>query len=232
MMKIRRSDERGHANHGWLDTYHTFSFARYYDPDWMNFRSLRVMNEDWIDGGAGFPEHPHEDMEIITIVMEGALAHKDSTGGSGVIKPGEVQKMTAGSGITHSEFNGSSDEKCHLYQIWIMPNQNGLVPGYEQKIFPAEDRKGKLQLVCSNDGRDDSFLVNQDVNLYLSSLEPDHDLKWDMEKGRYAWLQVMNGKISINVDALGAGDGVAIWDKDEFIIHSNSESEFMLFDLG
>jgi hypothetical protein len=233
MIKIRRANERGHADYGWLDTYHTFSFNTYYDPRFMGFRSLRVINEDRIAGGEGFGTHGHANMEIITYVTEGALAHKDSTGGEETLRPHEVQRMTAGTGIRHSEFNPSPTESTHLYQIWILPEREGLTPGYEQTYFPPEEKKGKLRLVASRAGADGSVKINQDVSLYSSILSAGEEVSHPLAENRHAWLQVVKGKLEINGEALNASDGAAISDERELRIKAlENDTEFLLFDLN
>jgi len=232
MIQIRKASERGHFDHGWLNTNHTFSFASYYDPKQMGFRSLRVINEDWIEGGQGFGMHPHKDMEIITYVLEGAIAHKDTTGGEGILRPGEVQTMTAGKGLFHSEFNASDKETLHLYQIWIMPEKSGLTPGYDQKEFPAAEREGQLRPVVTRDGRNGSLKINQDATLYASTLKPGEEVKLDLAPGRYAWLQVARGKVALNGQALAAGDGAALSNEQALAIRAESAAEVLLFDLA
>ena len=198
MVRVRKADERGHADHGWLNTCHTFSFADYYDPEQMGFRSLRVINEDWIKPGMGFPTHPHRDMEIVTYVLEGTLEHRDSMGNGSTITPGEVQRMSAGTGITHSEYNGSRTEPLHLLQIWIIPSINGVTPGYQQQAFSEQEKRGVLRLVASPDGRDGSVTIHQDVNLYAALLDADEELVFSMPAGRHVWLQVVRGRLSAN----------------------------------
>src|SRR5215203_6429689 len=193
MISIRQSKERGHFDHGWLNTYHTFSFDQYYDPRHMGFRSLRVINEDFVAGGRGFPTHGHRDMEIITYILEGALKHEDSMGNGSVIQPGDVQRMTAGTGVRHSEQNASSTERVHLLQIWILPSADNLPPGYEQKAFSEEQRRGGLRLIASNDGRDESVSLNQDVGLFASILDADKQVEHAMDPARYGWIQVARG---------------------------------------
>jgi len=228
MMTIRKNNERGHFNHGWLDTYHTFSFADYYDQEHMGFRTLRVINEDRVAPGEGFGMHPHRDMEIITYVLSGALAHKDSSGGEGVLRPGEVQHMTAGAGIRHSEFNASQTEPVHLLQIWILPEKNGLRPAYEQKRF---DING-LTLVASQDGRDGSLPIHQDVNLYAARLPSGKEVTQALGGGRQAWIQVASGSLNLNGRSLQAGDGAAVTDESELKIRADNPAEFLLFDLA
>lgn len=232
MIKIRRSNERGHADYGWLDTFHTFSFNTYYDPRFMGFRSLRVINEDTIAPGEGFGTHGHNDMEIITYVTRGALAHKDSTGGEETLRPHEVQRMTAGTGIRHSEFNASDTDETHLLQIWILPEKNGLTPGYEQTFFAPEEKKNRLRLVASRGGSDGSVKINQDVSLYASLLDANQTVEHQLAENRHAWLQLVRGKIELNGETLNAGDGAAISDEKVLQITALEDSEFLLFDLN
>jgi redox-sensitive bicupin YhaK (pirin superfamily) len=233
MIKIRRSKERGHANYGWLDTFHTFSFNTYYDPNFMNFRSLRLINEDRVAAGRGFGTHGHADMEIITYVTSGALAHKDSTGGEETLRPHEVQRMTAGTGIKHSEFNPSEDEETHLYQIWILPETKGLEPGYEQTYFAPEDKKGKLKLVASRGGDDGSVKINQDVALYSSILAEGEEVSHELKLNRHAWLQVVKGTLELNGESLKTSDGAAVSDETLLKIKAfEDDTEFLLFDLN
>ncbi len=232
MIAIRKSEARGHANHGWLDSYHTFSFANYYDPKYMNFRSLRVINEDVINGGKGFGTHGHTDMEIITYVLEGALEHKDSLGTGAVIKPGEVQRMSAGTGIQHSEFNHSPTDSVHLLQIWLLPDRNGLTPSYEQRDFPLAERQGTLRLVAARDARDGAVKIHQDVDLYAAVLDKDARVSHVLQSNRYAWVQVARGSVLLNGLALEQGDGAAVSDESELVIEATADAEFLLFDLA
>ena len=233
MINVRKSEERGGGNFGWLDTKYTFSFNNYYDPKFMGFRNLRVINEDYVAPDEGFGTHGHADMEIITYVVEGELAHKDSSGGSEVLRPHEVQRMTAGSGIRHSEFNPSKTEKVHLYQIWILPEANGLKPGYEQTYFAPEDKRGKLKLVASRGGDDGSVKINQDVKLYSSILAIGETVSHSPAENRHAWLQVVKGSLDLNGETLNASDGAAISDEKVLKIKSLAdETEFLLFDLN
>jgi redox-sensitive bicupin YhaK (pirin superfamily) len=232
MITVRPSQERGRANHGWLDTRHTFSFANYYDPDHMGFRDLRVVNEDRVDGGAGFPTHPHRDMEIISYVVEGALEHKDSMGNSSVIRPGDVQRMTAGTGVTHSEFNHSKDEPVRFLQIWIQPSQPGLTPGYDQRHFSDDERRGRLRLVASPSGREGSVSVNQDMRFYSALLEPGQDVRHEAGVGRHIWLQLIEGSVTANDIRLRSGDGAAVSDASSLVIRAEESSHFLLFDLA
>jgi quercetin 2,3-dioxygenase len=235
MIQIRRAKERGHADHGWLNTYHTFSFSDYYDPRFMGFRSLRVINEDWVKPGYGFPTHPHRDMEIITYVLEGSLEHKDSMGTGSVIRPGELQKMSAGTGVRHSEFNHSKTEPVHLYQIWILPEREGIKPVYEQKTIPAEDKKGKLRLVAAPTGGNGNGAVKlyQDAELYAAELSRSETVEHDLRDGRYAWVQVARGAVDLNGHGLKAGDGAAVTKEDKLRIAGNADSsEVLVFDLA
>lgn len=233
MIQIRRAKERGHANYGWLDTYYTFSFSDYFDPNFMGFRSLRVINEDRVKPGHGFPTHPHRDMEIITYVLEGELAHKDSMGTGSVIRPGEVQKMSAGTGIRHSEFNHSKTEPVHLLQIWILPQKEGLKPMYEQKLIPAAEKQGKLRLLASSKSGNGAVTLHQDAKLYVSELNGGQSVDYKLADGRYAWVQVARGKLSVNGKELEAGDGAAISQESLLQIAGVSDhSEVLLFDLA
>ena len=232
MITLRASNERGHANHGWLDSYHTFSFANYYDPNHMGFRALRVINEDRVQPGRGFGTHGHRDMEILTYVLEGALEHKDSLGTGAIIKPGEVQRMSAGTGIMHSEFNSSQTEPVHLLQIWILPNQQKLQPSYEQRAFPLEQRLGKLQLIAAKDGRSGAVTIHQDVDLYSAILQAGDRVFHQLQPNRYSWLQVARGKVQLNGYALKAGDGVAVTEAESIQISTDTEAEILLFDLA
>jgi redox-sensitive bicupin YhaK (pirin superfamily) len=225
MIQVRRTGERGHFDHGWLDTYHTFSFARYYDPRHMGFRALRVINEDRIAPGRGFGTHGHDNMEIVTYVLDGALAHRDSLGSVGTIRPGELQRMTAGTGITHSEFNPSDTRPVHLYQIWLLPERERLEPSYEQKAFPEEERRNRLRLVASPDGQGGSLSIRQDARLFLASLEEGQEVSHELAPGRHAWLQVLRGGISLNGLALSAGDGAAGIAESDLTIRADGSSE-------
>ena len=232
MIAIRKAAERGHANHGWLDTYHTFSFGSYRDPLQMGFRSLRVMNEDFVAPGQGFGTHPHHDMEIVTYVLQGALEHKDSMGNGEVLRPGEFQRMSAGTGITHSEFNPSETEPVHLYQIWLRPERNGIEPSYEQKQFSEAERHNRLRLVASQDAAYDSLLIHQDARIYLSSLSKGKHVKHSIAPERHAWLQVLRGTVSVNERELATSDGAAISEESELHILATQPGEVMLFDLN
>ncbi len=232
MIAIRKSEDRGHAQHGWLDSRFTFSFAEYDDPKHMGFRSLRVINDDHIEAGEGFPTHPHQDMEIITYVLEGAVAHKDSTGTQAVIRPGEVQRMTAGTGVRHSEFNASKTEGLHLLQIWILPDRRGLQPGYEQKAFPAAELQGKLRLVADHGGTGGAISLNQDVALYAAKLDRGQSVTHRVKNGRYVWLHVARGAVHLNGQALKSGDGAAVSDEASLTLDDADQAEVLLFDLA
>jgi quercetin 2,3-dioxygenase len=232
MIKIRRSKERGHANYGWLDTNYTFSFSNYYDPRFMGFRDLRVINEDFIAPNQGFPTHGHRDMEILTYVIRGELSHKDSMGNGTTILPNEVQRMTAGTGVLHSEYSSPSEE-THLLQIWILPEEEDLTPGYEQTFFAPEEKQGKLKLVASRAGTDGSVTIHQDVNLYSSILAKDEEVSHELAENRHAWVQVVNGEIELNGEVLQKGDGAAVSDETLLKIKSlAADTEFLLFDLN
>lgn len=232
MIKIRRSDDRGHANHGWLDTHYTFSFSDYYDPRFMGFRDLRVINEDRIEPAKGFPTHGHRDMEILTYVITGELSHKDSLGNGETIRPHDVQRMTAGTGVRHSEYSSPTDE-THLLQIWILPEKTNLEPGYEQKYFAPEEKKGKLKLVASRAGTDGSVTIHQDVALYGSILSESEEVSLELKEDRHAWIQVVKGSLEINGEFLEKGDGAAISEEKILKIKAfEDETEFLLFDLA
>ena len=231
MITIRKSEDRGHFNHGWLDTYHTFSFDQYYDPAHMHWRSLRVINEDRVAAGQGFPTHSHRDMEIITYILEGALEHRDSMGNGSVIRPGDVQRMTAGTGVSHSEFNPSKSEPVHLLQIWILPNAQDLTPGYEEKNFPETERAGKLRLIASNDASDGSVELHQDARVYASILEAGQSVEHALADNRYAWLQIARGTVKLNELEMKQGDGAAI-SRETLNIIADDRAELLLFDLA
>jgi len=232
MITVRKSKERGASNLGWLDSKHTFSFGHYYDPDNLGFGTLRVINEDVVKGGAGFGTHPHDNMEIISYVLDGALAHKDSLGTGSVIRPGDVQRMSAGTGIAHSEFNASQTDPVHFLQIWVLPEKRGLKPDYEQKSFPAEERQGRLRLVAARDGRDGAVTVHQDLDLLVGNLAKGDAVSHPLRPRRKAWVQVTRGKVSVNGTEIAAGDGAALTDETEVKIAANDNSEVLLFDLG
>jgi len=232
MITIRKSDERGHLSHGWLDTYHTFSFDQYYDPAHMHFRSLRVINEDRVAAGKGFPTHSHRDMEIITYILAGALEHRDSMGNGSVIRPGDVQRMSAGTGVSHSEFNPSDSESVHLLQIWIMPRARNLPPSYEQTNFSENERRNRLRLVASPDGSDGSVTIQQDAKLYAAMLDRETTIEHTLPENRYAWLQVVRGGLNVNGHKLTQGDGAAISRESSLKIAASDEAELLLFDLA
>jgi redox-sensitive bicupin YhaK (pirin superfamily) len=232
MISIRKSDERGHFDHGWLSTYHTFSFADYHNPEHMGFRKLRVINEDWIQPNSEFGTHPHRDMEIITYILEGELTHKDSMGNGSVIKPGDVQRMTAGTGILHSESNKSTTDVVHLFQIWIFPEEKGLKPEYEQKPFPESERVDQFRLLASPDGRDGSLTIHQDVSLYNAIIFQGNLINFDLAFGRHAWAQVVSGHIDLNGNELKTGDGAAITSEEVLRFTGKEKSEILLFDLA
>ena len=232
MIQIRKAKDRGHANHGWLDANHTFSFAAYHDPRHMGFRSLRVMNEDHIAPGQGFGSHPHHDMEIVTYVLEGALEHRDSMGNGEVLTPGEFQRMSAGTGITHSEFNPSASDPTHLYQIWLMPQHKGIEPSYEQKRFDDGGMTNRLRLVASPDAQDGSLHIHQDANILLAKLDAGKQVEHQLGTDRHAWLQVLRGEVEVGGVELSTSDGAAIHDVSRISITGRSQSEIMLFDLN
>ena len=232
MQKLRSSDARGHANLGWLDSWHSFSFGQYFDPKHMGFGPLRVINEDRVNPGSGFDTHGHKDMEIISYVLDGALEHKDSLGSGSVIHPGEVQLMTAGSGIRHSEYNPSKTDPVHFLQIWITPETEGLAPGYQQKHFAPEESEGRLRLVASRDGRNASLTIHRDADFYMARLDGDQSLRHQLAPGRIAWLQVARGALRLNGEALAAGDGVAIEDETSLVLNHGEGAEILLFDMA
>jgi quercetin 2,3-dioxygenase len=232
MIAVRKSGERGHEDHGWLDTYHAFSFASYYEPNQMGFRSLRVVNEDRVAPGEGFPPHSHNNMEIISYVLEGGLEHHDSMGNGGVIRPGEVQRMSAGTGVTHSEFNASASEGLHFLQIWLLPNERGLKPSYEQKSFAAEERQDRLRLIASPDGQDGAVTIHQDAKVYATLLEPGQEQIYPLDPARYAWVQVAKGAVTLNWHLLNQGDAAAVSKEDRLTIVAQEAAEVLLFDLA
>lgn len=231
MYQLRKASERGHANYGWLDTYHTFSFSSYYDPQHMRFRNLRVMNEDFVAPGQGFGTHPHNDMEIVTYVLQGALEHRDSMGNGEVLRPGEFQRMSAGTGITHSEFNPSAIEPTHLYQIWLLPERKGIEPSYEQKKFDLGERTNRLRLVASPNGEDGSLTIHTQAKIYLSTVQPEQSVQLALGEGKHVWLQVLSGTGEVHGHALAAGDGLAISDEGLMEYRATSESEILVFEL-
>jgi redox-sensitive bicupin YhaK (pirin superfamily) len=232
MIIVRKAIDRGHADHGWLDSWHTFSFAEYYDPEHMGFGPLRVINDDTVAGGGGFPPHPHRDMEIISYVIEGALEHHDSMGNGSVIKPGDVQRMSAGTGVRHSEFNASKTEPVHFLQIWIVPERAGLPSGYEQKFFGEDEKRGKLRLVASPDGADGSVRIRQDVRLFASIVDGTAPVSHTLAPGRKAWLHVVKGTAELIGRTLDAGDGVAIEGEERLTLSSKENGEILLFDMA
>jgi len=232
MITIRKSSDRGHFDHRWLDTYHSFSFGGYHDPAHMGFRSLRVINQDIVAPGRGFAPHPHDNMEIITVILSGQLAHKDSTGTSHIIKPGDVQHMSAGTGITHSEVNPSTTEPVHLMQIWIQPAKENIPPSYEEASIPFESRRNRLKLLASPDAADGSVPIRQDVRLYSTVLGPAQKAALTLAPGRHAWVQVLKGSITLNGQPLAAGDGAALSNEPQLTIAASTESETLIFDLA
>jgi len=232
MITVRAAGERGHADHGWLESRHTFSFAGYYDPAHMGFRALRVINEDRVAPGQGFGQHSHRDMEILSYVIAGGLEHKDSMGTGAVIRPGDVQRMSAGSGVTHSEYNASRQEPVHFLQIWILPDQRGLPPSYEQRAFSRSDKAGQLRLVASPDGRDGSVTIHADARLFASVLSPGQSVEHTLASGRHAWVQVVRGRARVHATELAAGDGVALSAERTVRIEGIDESELLVFDLA
>ena len=232
MLTIRRSDERGHARIDWLESRHSFSFGDYYDPAFESFGPLRVINEDWIKGGAGFPPHPHRDMEIVTYILGGAIAHKDDSGGGGTIRPGEIQRMSAGSGIVHAEFNASATETCHLLQIWIMPSKRGIAPGYEQKTIDPASVANKFARIAAPDPRENEVRLVQDAEIWAAKLDAGMEAIHPLAQGRKAWLQVAKGEVAVGEAVLKAGDAAAITDVTQIAVRSNAESEVLLFDLA
>ena len=232
MIDVIRSESRGAADHGWLKSKHTFSFADYHNPSMMRFGHLRVINEDWIEAGKGFGTHPHRDMEIVTYMIDGALEHKDSMGNGSVIRPGELQRMTAGTGVFHSEFNHSAEEKAHLLLIWILPEENDLEPGYEQKLFPVEEKRNGWRVVGSRDGRDGSLTIHQDVVVSSTVLDQGASVAYSFDEQRRGFLQVVSGTARIGDEELSAGDAVAIEDQTDISITAKEESELLLFDMG
>jgi quercetin 2,3-dioxygenase len=232
MITIRKAENRGHFDHGWLNTYHTFSFADYYDPAHMGFRDLRVINQDRVQPGRGFPTHGHRDMEIISYVLEGALQHKDSMGNGSVIRPGEVQRMSAGTGVMHSEYNPSKTDLVHFLQIWILPEKRGLKPEYEQRMFSAQEKQGKLRLIVSRDGREGSVQIHQDVDLYAGVFDAGQQATHRLRPGGHAWLQVARGKVLLNDASLKEGDGAAVDAEALVELTGQENSDVLLFDLN
>jgi redox-sensitive bicupin YhaK (pirin superfamily) len=231
MLQVLKANQRGHADHGWLNSWHTFSFASYYNPEQMGFSALRVINDDTVAGGGGFPTHSHGDMEIISYVLEGALEHKDTIGTGSVIRPGDVQMMEAGRGIAHSEFNHSDSEPVHFLQIWIYPDRQGLEPSYQQRHFSAEEKRGKLRLVVSPDGRDGSLRIHQDASLYAALVDGDEVVEWSQAEGRKGYLHVARGNVELNGYPLAAGDGVKVVGATDLKLSGGAEAEVLWFDL-
>jgi redox-sensitive bicupin YhaK (pirin superfamily) len=232
MITLRKASERGHFDFGWLDTNHSFSFGEYFDPAHVGFRSLRVINEDRVAPGGGFPTHGHRDMEILTYVLEGAIEHKDSLGTGSVIRPGDAQRMSAGSGVRHSEFNASRAEPAHFLQIWIVPEREGATPGYEQKRFDEADKRDRLRLIASRDARDGSIAIHQDADVYAGNLSAGKRVQHELARDRGAWLQVARGAVKANGRSLAAGDGAAIEDEPLIAIEATQDAEILLFDLA
>ncbi len=232
MISVRRARERGHENYGWLDTQHTFSFGEYHDPRHMGFRALRVINEDRVRPESGFGTHSHHDMEIVSYVLGGELGHKDSMGTGSVIRPGDVQRMSAGTGVTHSEWNHAKAEEVHFLQIWILPDRRGIDPSYEQKTIPPAEMQNRLRLVASPDGRDGSLTIHQDVAIHVARLEAGREVRHDLAAGRHAWVQVADGEIEVNGTKLAAGDGAAVSEEPSLAIRADEAAELLVFDLG
>jgi redox-sensitive bicupin YhaK (pirin superfamily) len=232
MLKLRPAAERGHENHGWLDSWHTFSFADYYDPAHMGFRALRVINEDRVEPSHGFGTHGHREMEIVSYVLAGALRHDDSTGTGSVIRPGDVQRMSAGTGVRHSERNLSTSERVHFLQIWILPALRGIAPSYEQKTFAADEKRGRLRVVASPDGRDGSVTLNADASVHAGLFSAGESSRLTIPRSRYAWVQIARGRARVNDSELGPGDGAALVDEAEVRIEGVEDAELLVFDLG
>jgi len=232
MLAIRHADERGHANHGWLDTFHSFSFADYHDPEHVHYGALRVLNDDRIAGGQGFGAHGHRDMEIVTYVLAGALGHRDSMGNGSTIRPGNVQRMSAGTGVMHSEFNASRDEEAHLLQIWLLPLERGGAPGYEEKVFSDADKRGQLRLVASPDGREGSVTVQSDASIYAALLDGDERAQYAVPAGRRVYVHVARGALDVNGERLNAGDAAMIEAEDSVTLVNGDKAEVLLFDLA
>jgi len=232
MIEVRRAEDRGNTRTDWLDSHHTFSFADYYDVRYHQFRTLRVFNEDFVKPGKGFGKHFHRDMEILSYVLEGSLAHRDSSGGDGVIRPGEWQRMSAGSGISHSEYNGSQDEQVHFLQIWILPNRKGIPPGYEQKEFPASAKTDQWRIVASPEGENASLVIHQDAKVYNTVLSKGAFLSHELKARRFAWIQIVRGEVRVNGCSLKSSDGAAIGSEPEVKVQAVKESEIILFDLA
>lgn len=232
MIRVRKSEERGRGDHGWLKSWHTFSFGRYFDPQQMGFRSLRVMNEDFVAPGTGFGTHPHDNMEIITYVLDGALAHRDSMGNGSTLTPGRFQRMSAGTGVTHSEVNPSPDQEVHLYQIWIEPKVRNVTPSYEELDVPTAEKRNRLRLVASPDGRDESLTIHQDAAIYLGDFDAGKEASLPLGSGRHAWVQVLRGGATVNGESLVAGDAAAVSEEPTVSIRAGEGAEVMVFDLA
>jgi redox-sensitive bicupin YhaK (pirin superfamily) len=231
MINVRKSQERGHRNHGWLESYHTFSFSNYYDPSFTGFRDLLVINEDRVQPGEGFGKHGHRDMEIISYVVDGELAHKDSMGTGSVIRPGDVQRMSAGKGVLHSEFNHSKEKPVHFLQIWIAPEKEGIAPSYEEKKFSTEEKRNQLRLVVSPNGEQGSVKIHQNAKLFASVLDPGKQVQYELSEGRHSWVQIVRGSIQLNGQTLKAGDGAAISQEKNLVLTAEQPSELLVFDL-
>ena len=231
MISVRRSGERGHENYGWLDTQHTFSFGEYHDPHHMGFRALRVINEDRVKPESGFGTHSHQDMEIVSYVLDGELAHKDSMGTGSVIRPGDIQRMSAGTGVTHSEWNHSKTEYVHFLQIWILPQRRGIAPGYEQKTIPEGETQNRLRVVASADGREGSVTIHQDAAIYVAKIDAGREVAKEIGAGRHAWVQVARGDVEVNGTHLAAGDGAAVSEEKALAIRAGAAAEMLVFDL-
>lgn len=232
MLNIRKAQDRGKANLGWLESYHTFSFAEYYDPKHMGFADLRVINDDIIAPGKGFGTHPHKDMEIVTYVLKGALEHRDSMGNGSVMRPGDVQRMSAGTGVTHSEFNHSQDEPVHLLQIWVLPDRKNHEPGYEQKYFSDDEKRGRLRLIAARDGENGSVSLNQDIRIYSGLLDGDEAVTFQPDAGRVVWIHVARGNVNINGQRLEAGDGASLEENQSLHFTAGDNAEVLLFDMA
>jgi redox-sensitive bicupin YhaK (pirin superfamily) len=232
MLTLRSAHDRGHFDMGWLSTYHTFSFGQYHDPEHTGFRTLRVINEDVIAPARGFGSHPHRDMEILTYIVSGELRHKDNMGNGSTIRPGDAQRMSAGSGVLHSEENPSETEPCHLLQIWILPAEEGSLPGYEQKSFPEHELSDRLRLIASHAGRDGSITIHQDADILAGRLGADVSVEHVLGAGRGAWVQLVSGRVAVNGTELAAGDGAALEDEPDLVIHALEDAELVLFDLA
>jgi hypothetical protein len=232
MIELRKSSERGHARHGWLESFHTFSFADYHDPRWMGFETLRVINEDRVQPGRGFDPHSHRDMEIVSYVIAGELEHRDSLGNGSTIRPGDVQRMSAGTGVTHSEYNPSQTAPVHFLQIWVLPERAGIEPGYAQQHFPESERRGRLRQVASRDGADGSLRLHQDVSIHAALLDPGQSATHALAPGRSAWVQLVRGALDMGGTRLEAGDGAGVRDERVLALHAQAPSELLIFDLG